>query len=173
MHGPGDFCHGCNRLVCHCPPEPDPEPYYDASYQAGYDACLADGYSERPMTEWIYRTGARARWDADAARLRHHMTPLRFAEHTWRRHHASARAYAWWFERQYGWDLGAYLVGYDAAGAGLPPAVCDARAHARAEAALDAYAPLDPSRPEPAGRTSAATRTPGRRATGSRVAALR
>ena len=45
MPGPGDFCHGCNRLICRCPPEPDLDTYAEASYQAGYEACLADGYS--------------------------------------------------------------------------------------------------------------------------------
>ena len=61
MPGPGDFCHGCNRLLCRCPPEPDVDAYFEASYQAGYDACTADGYCERPMTEWVYRTGSRTR----------------------------------------------------------------------------------------------------------------
>ena len=70
------------------------------------------------------------------------MTPLRFAGLTWRTHHASVWAYGRWFERQYGYDLEAYLVGFDDAGAGLPSAVCDERAHARAEAALDAYGPV-------------------------------
>ena len=96
------------------------------------------------MTEWVYRTGSRAVWDAEAKRLRHHMTPLRFAELTWRHHHASAWAYGRWFERLYGFDLEGYLAGFDDAGAGLPSAVCDERAHARAEAALDAYCPPHP-----------------------------
>ena len=59
MPGPGDFCHGCNRLLCRCLPEPDVDAHYEASYQAGYDAYLADGYRERPLTEWVYRTGSR------------------------------------------------------------------------------------------------------------------
>ena len=113
-----------------------------ASYEAGYEACQADGYSERPMTEWVYLTGSRTTWDAEAKRLRHHMVPLRFAELTWRRHHASAQGYRQWFERRYGHDLGAYLAGYDDAGAGLPSAACDPDGHARAGAALDGYAPL-------------------------------
>ena len=142
MPGPGDFCHGCNRLLCRCLPEPDHDAHAEASYQAGYEACLADGYCERPMTEWVYRTGSRAVWDAEAERLRHHMTPLRFAELSWRHRHASARAYARWFERQVGYDLDAYLAGYDDAGAGLPSAVRDAEAYARAEAALAAYEPV-------------------------------
>ena len=142
MPGPGDFCHGCNRLLCRCQPEPDVDAHDEASYQAGYDACLADGYSERPMTEWVYRTGSRVTWDAEMRCLRHHMTPLRFAELTWRTHHASAQGYGQWFARLYGFDLEAYLAGYDDAGAGLPSAVCDERAHARAEAALDLYAPI-------------------------------
>ena len=141
MPGPGDFCHGCNRLLCRCQPEPDFDAHFEASYQAGYEACLADGYCERPLTEWVYRTGSRVMWDAEMRCLRHHMTPLRFAELTWRHRHASARAYGRWFERQYGLDLEGYLAGFDDAGAGLPSAVCDESAHAHAEAALDAYCP--------------------------------
>ena len=120
MPGPGDFCHGCNRLLCQCQPEPEYDHHFEASYEAGYEACLADGYCERPMTEWVYLTGRRAVWDAEEKCLRHHMTLLRFAELTWRTHHTSRWAYARWFERQYGFDLEAYLVGYDDAGAGLP-----------------------------------------------------
>ena len=145
MLGPGDFCHGCNRFLCRCLPEPDPEIFYQEAYEAGYEACLADGYSERPMTEWVYLTGSRAKWDVGAKCLRHHMTPLRFAELTWRCHHASAWRYRQWFERQYGHDLEAYLAGYDDAGAGLPSAARDPEAHARAEAALDAYRSPQPS----------------------------
>ena len=141
MPGPGDFCHGCNRLLCRCPPEPESGGHLDESYQAGYDACLADGYSERPMTEWVYVTGSRVTWDPEMRCLRHHMTPLRFAELTWRHRHASAWAYARWFERQYGHDLPEYLAGYDDAGAGLPSAVHDVRVHERAGEALDAYCP--------------------------------
>ena len=150
MPGPGDFCHGCNRLICRCPPEPDPEVQYLASYQAGYESCLADGYSEHPLAEWVYRTGSHVTWDAGAGRHRHHMTPLRFAGFGWRTHHASARAYGRWFGRQYGHDLESYLAGYDDAGAGLPSAACDERAHAHAEAALDAYEPVPDPVEEPA-----------------------
>ena len=64
-------------------------------------------------------------------------------------HHTSAWAYGRWFERQYGYDLEGYLAGYDDAGAGLPSAVCDERAHARAEAALDAYEPMPDLEEEP------------------------
>ena len=145
MPGPGDFCHGCNRLLCRCLPEPDPEAYYEVAYQAGYYACLADGYAERPMTEWIYVTGQRTGWDAEAGRLRHHMTPLRFAEWTWRHRHPSRWAYARWFERLHGLDLEGYLAGFDDAGAGLPSAVCDPEHHARCVVAVDAGEPL----PEP------------------------
>ena len=35
------------------------------------------GYSERPMTEWVYRTGSHAAWGAAEKRLVHHMTPAR------------------------------------------------------------------------------------------------
>lgn len=139
LPGPGDFCHGCNRLLCRCLPEPEFDAHWVESYEEGYDACLADGYSERPMMEWVYLTGSRTTWDAEARRLAHHMTPLRFAELTWRTYHASAWQYRRWFERQYGHDLEAYLAGYDAAGCGLPSAVADPEAHERAEAALDAY----------------------------------
>jgi hypothetical protein len=139
MPGPGDFCHGCNRLLCRCLPEPDPEDQYEEAYEAGYEACLADGYCERPMTEWVYLTGSRVTWDAEMRCLRHHMTPLRLSELTWQTHHTSVWAYRRWFERQYGFDLEAYLAGYDDAGAGLPSAVRDPDGHARAEAALDGY----------------------------------
>ena len=149
MPGPGDFCHGCNRLVCRCLPEPDVHYIFEASYQAGYEACLADGYSERPLTEWVYLTGSRCRWDATEKRLVHHMAPLRFAELTWRHRHASVWAYGRWFERQYGSDLDGYLAGYDDAGAGLPSAIADPEAHARAEAALDGHEPV-PKHVEPA-----------------------
>jgi hypothetical protein len=157
MPGPGDFCHGCNRLLCRCQPEPSAaserriDAYFEASYEAGHEACLEGGYSERPMTEWVYRTGSRAVWDAEAKCLRYFMTPLRFAELTWRHRHASVWAYGRWFERLFGFDLEGYLAGFDDAGAGLPSAVCDERVHARAEAALDAYGPvldLD-AKPEP------------------------
>ncbi|GAB5550266.1 MAG: hypothetical protein SangKO_100260 [Sandaracinaceae bacterium] len=124
--------------MCRCQPEPDVDAYYDASYQTGYEACLADGYSERPMTEWVYRTGSRVTRDAEAKRLCHHMTPLRFAGLTWRTRHASVYAYRRWFERHFEHDLDAYLAGYDDAGAGLPSAVADPEAHARAAALLDA-----------------------------------
>ncbi|OZC01436.1 hypothetical protein BSZ36_17305 [Rubricoccus marinus] len=136
-------------MLCRCLPEPDVDAHYEASYEAGHEACLADGYSERPMTEWVYQTGSRAKWDAEAKCLRHHMTPLRFAKLTWRHRHASDWAYILWFERQYGYDLEGYLAGFDDAGAGLPSAVCDERAHARAEAALDAYEPVPDPEPEP------------------------
>ncbi|MEM1044214.1 MAG: hypothetical protein AAGI91_16520 [Bacteroidota bacterium] len=136
-------------MLCRCQPEPDVDAHFEASYQAGYGACLADGYCERPMTEWVYLTGSRVTWDAEARCLRHHMTPLRFAGLTWRTHHASAWAYGRWFERQYGHDLESYLVGYDDAGAGLPSAVCDPRAHARAEAALGACEPTPDLDEEP------------------------
>ena len=142
MPGPGDFCHGCNRLLCRCQPEADHDAHFEASYQAGYEACRADGYSERPMTEWVYRTGSHAMWDAEAKCLRHHMTPLHLKELTWRHRHVSACAYGRWFEQLYGFDLEGYLAGFDDAGAGLPSAVCDEQAHARAEAALDAYEPM-------------------------------
>ena len=148
MPGPGDFCHGCNRLLCRCFPEPDHESYFQASYQAGYEACLDDGYSERPMTEWVYRTGSHAVWDAAEKRLVHHMTPLGFAELTWRHRYASAGAYRRWFERQCGHDLEEYLAGYDDAGAGLPSASADPEAHAKAEAALDACEPIPRDAPE-------------------------
>ena len=148
LPGPGDFCHGCNRLLCRCQPEPDVDAHWEASYQAGYEACLADGYCERPMTEWIYPTGQRATWDAEAKVFRYRMTPLRYVEWTWRHRHASAQGYARWFERQYGHDLEAYLAGFDDAGAGLPSEVADPEAHARAVAALDGDAPLpEVSRP--------------------------
>ena len=149
MPGPGDFCHGCNRLACRCLPEPDHESYFQASYQAGYDACLADGYSERPMTEWVYLTGSRCTWDAAEKRLRHHMTAFHFAELTWRHRHADACAYRRWFERQHGHDLAEYLAGYDDAGAGLPSALANPEAHAEAEAALRACGPIPHDAPEP------------------------
>jgi hypothetical protein len=145
MPGPGDFCHGCNRLLCRCLPEPDPEVFFERAYEAGHEACLADGYSKRPMTEWIYVTGQRATWDAEAKVFRYRMTSLRFAEWTWRHHHASPWHYARWFERQHGLNLESFLAGYDDAGAGLPSAVSAPEHHAACEAALLAGDPL----PEP------------------------
>lgn len=154
MPGPGDVCHGCNRLLCRCLPEPDVDAHHETSYQAGYEACLADGYSERPLTEWIYLTGRRATWDVEAKCFRYFMTPLRFAVLTWRTHHASAWAYARWFERLYGYDLEAYLAGYDDAGAGLPSEVADPEAHARAVAALDGNASLSEVSQSPRARAA-------------------
>ena len=144
LPGPGDQCLCGAYYGCRCPPEPDPDAYYEASYEAGYDHCLADGYSERPLTEWVYRTGYRVRYERDAdgrQRAVHVMTALRFAEFTWRHRHGSEAAYAVWFERQYGFDLAAYLAGYDDAGAGLPSAVADPDRHALCAEALDGYAP--------------------------------
>jgi len=156
MPGPGDVCHGCNRLLCQCQPEPDVDAYLEASYEAGYDACLADGYSQRPMTEWIYRTGSRAVWNAHR-QLVHHMTPLWFTEITWRHRHTGVWAYARWFERHYQLDLDAYLEGFDDAGAGLPSAVAEPARHAHAVAALDAYDPTQaPPRIQPQSRRRAA-----------------
>ena len=149
MPGPGDFCHGCNRLLCRCLPEPEYDAHCDESYEAGYEACLADGYSERPMTEWMESSAFKVTWDAESKEYRYHMAGLRVVESTWRHHHANAQAYRRWFERQFGYDLEAYLAGYDDAGAGLPSAVDDERAHARAEAALDAYAPPPEASPSP------------------------
>ena len=148
MPGPGDFCHGCNRLLCRCQPELDCDVRFEASYEAGYDACLADGYCERPLTEWVYPTGSHVTWDAEAGCLHHHMTPLRFAELTWRHRHASVWAYGRWFERQYGYDLESYLAGYDDAGAGLPSEVSEPEHHARWGVALDAYGPIPEPEPE-------------------------
>ena len=123
------------------PPEPDPEADYDGAYQAGHDTCLADGYSERPMTEWVYATACRVRWDTAERRLVWAMTPVRFDELTWRHAHADAAAYARWFEREYGHDLAAYLAGYDDAGAGLPSAAAEPGRHRAFAGALDALGP--------------------------------
>jgi len=144
LPGPGDQCLCGSYYACRCAPEPNDDAYYEASYEAGYDHCLADGYDEGPLTEWVYRSGYRIRYvpDADGRRQAVHvMTPLRFAELTWRHGHASEAAYAVWFERQYGFDLASYLAGYDDAGAGLPSAVSDPDRHAACAEALDACEP--------------------------------
>ena len=52
LPGPGDFCPGCNRLLCRCRPEPDPDALYDEAYDRGYDACLQDGYDNHPLATW-------------------------------------------------------------------------------------------------------------------------
>ena len=134
---PGGLCF-CGHLICpDCQQDPDWDTYHDASYQAGYDHCTADGYDDRPMTEWIYRTACRTEWIG--GRIEYHMTPIRFAELSWRRAHASASAYRRWFEREYGYDLEDYLQGYDDAGAGLPSAVGEPEVYAVCAARLDAY----------------------------------
>ena len=136
---PTDFCPGCACARCTCPHPALAEARLRAAYEAGHADALADGYDGRPGAEWVYRTGHRTTWDAAARRWRHHMTALRFAAFTWRRHHRTAAAFARWFGREYGHDLAAYLAGYDDAGAGLPSAVAEPEAHARAAAVLDAY----------------------------------
>ncbi|MDT7858216.1 hypothetical protein RQM47_16325 [Rubrivirga sp. S365] len=137
---PSDFCPGCARTTCRCRPAPDDDrwgdPHEGASYQAGYDACLADGYDQGPLAEWVYRTDARPVWDG--RRVVRRPAPGLFAGLSWRDHHASEAAHAAWFRRQYGLDLPAYLAGHDDAGAGLPSAVGDPDGHARAAADLDA-----------------------------------
>ncbi|PAP77251.1 hypothetical protein [Rubrivirga marina] len=108
LPGYGDACLCGSYGPCRCAPGPDVDAYYEASYEAGYDHCLADGYSERPLTEWVYRTGYRVRYERDAdgqQRVSHVMTALRFAEFTWRHYHRTEAAYGVWFERQYGFDL--------------------------------------------------------------------
>ncbi|MEM1044393.1 MAG: hypothetical protein AAGI91_17425 [Bacteroidota bacterium] len=134
---PSDFCPDCNRLTCRCFPDshcggPEYGARWCSSYEAGHEACLADGYSERPMTEWIYPVVVKGRGvmlDRLGARVR-------FDEFTWRHRHGDAWRYRAWFERLFGHDLEAYLAGYDDAGAGLPSAVSESGAHARAVAAL-------------------------------------
>ena len=145
--GPGDFCAGCNRLVCGCRPGPDHDGHYDRSYEAGYAHCLIDGYDDRPGTEYIYRSGCYTAWDAAARQMRHHMMPVWFVELTWRCANRTVCGYRRWFEHEYGYDLELYLAGYDDAGSGLPSAVASPEAHARAAAALGAYELL-PCEPE-------------------------
>ncbi len=141
LPGYGDMCLCGSYGACRCQPEPDADQHYEDSYQAGYEACEADGYSERPMTEWIYPTWHRARWSTQVRRLVHTMTELRYAEFTWRHSHTSAAAYGRWFEKSYGFDLDSYLAGYDDAGAGLPSAVADPERHRIYAEALDALEP--------------------------------
>ena len=154
--GPGDQCVCGAYHGCRCRPEPEFDRHWQGSYQAGYEACEADGYSERPLAEWVYRTFHRARWCPTERRVVYAMTAERYGELTWRRHHRTEAAYARWFERQYGFDLGAYLAGYDDAGAGLPSAVADPERHALLAAALDAYEPMPDLYEEPVGPWSLA-----------------
>ena len=141
LPGYGDMCL-CGRYYgCRCQPEPEFDRHWEDSYQAGHEACLADGYSERPGNEWVYATHHRAAWSTTERRLVYAMTTARFSEFTWRHGHASAAAYGRWFERSYGHDLDGYLSGYDDAGAGLPDAVSDPERHRVCAAALDAYEP--------------------------------
>ncbi|PAP76367.1 hypothetical protein [Rubrivirga marina] len=145
LPGYGDACLCGSYGPCRCPPEPDADAYHQASYEAGYGHCTADGYDERPLTEWVYRTGYRVRYDRGPdgrPRATHVMTALRFAAFTWRHGHRSEAAYSVWFERQYRFDLASYLMGYDDAGAGLPSAVDDPERHRLCAEALDAYEPM-------------------------------
>ncbi len=141
LPGPGDQCFCGSYGACRCQPEPDVEQHYEDSYQAGFEACQADGYSERPMTIWIYQTWHRARWCTEARRLVYTMTTKRFSELTWRHQHASAAAYGRWFERSYGFNLESYVAGYDDAGAGLPSEVSDPERHRIYAEAMDAFEP--------------------------------
>lgn len=154
LPGYGDMCLCGSYGACRCQPEPDVDGYYQQSYQAGYEACQADGYDERPMTEWIYRTGCRYISEAGPdgrPRLVHVMTELRFAEFTWRRFNATEGAYRRWFERQYGFDLQYYLYGYDDAGAGLPSELDDPDRNRAFAEALDALEPEPDLYDEPLG----------------------
>ena len=142
LPGYGDACLCGDYYACRCRPEPDVSAHHEASYQAGYEACLADGYDERPMTEWVYRTGHRCLYRPGPdgrPRPIHAMTALWFAEFTWRRFCRTEAAYRRWFESEYGHDLAEYLAGYDAAGAGLPSAASDPDRHAVCVAVLEGY----------------------------------
>lgn len=142
-----NYCPGgCGEyLGCRCGQiEAAYEAHSEASYTAGYEACLADGYDERPMTEWVYRSGTRHVHEAGPdgrPRLVRLMVPVYFAELTWRRYNASETVYRLWFERTYGYDLEDYLAGYDDKGAGLPSAVEDPERHRLCAEALDALEP--------------------------------
>jgi len=141
-----NYCPGCNEYCrCRCGQiEAAHTAHRDESYAAGYEACLADGYCERPMTEWVYRSGTRHVHEAGPdgrRRLVRLMVPVYFAELTWRRYNRTETAYRLWFERTYGYDLADYLAGYDDAGAGLPSAVEDPERHRLCAEALDALEP--------------------------------
>ncbi len=141
-----NYCPGCNEyLGCHCGQiEAAYEARRDASYEAGYEACLADSYDERPMTEWVYRSGTRHTVETGPdgrRRVVRHTVPVYFAELTWRRYNRTEAAYRAWFERTYGHDLDEYLAGYDDAGAGLPSAVDDPERYRLCAEALDDYEP--------------------------------
>lgn len=140
LPGYGDRCLCGSYYGCHCPPEPDVDGYLDASYVAGFDACAADGYDDRPLAEYIYKTYHRVRWSTAERRLVYAMTDERFAEFTWRHAHRDGVAYAWWFGREHGHDLSEYLAGYDDCGAGLPCAVREPEQHRLYAEALDALA---------------------------------
>ena len=141
---PTDFCSGCARARCACPHPAHDDARRAAAYAAGHAACLEGGYDDRPMTEWVYRTGHRCLYvpgPDGRPRPVHAMTAVRFAAFTWRRFSRNEGAYRRWFEREYGHDLAAYLAGFDDAGAGLPSAVDDPGRHRACAAALDAYGP--------------------------------
>ena len=141
---PTDFCPGCARARCACPHPAHEDARHAAAYAAGHAAGLEGGYDDRPMTEWVYRTGHRVLYRPGPdgrPRLVYAMTPIRFAAFSWRRFNRTGGAYRRWFEREYGHDLRAYLAGFDDAGAGLPSAVDDPECHAVSASALDAYGP--------------------------------
>ena len=141
-----NYCPGCgDYLSCRCGQvEAAHAAHRDDSYTAGYDAAQADGYDQRPMAEWVYRSDVRHTYEDGPdgrRRLVRRRVPVYFAELTWRRYNATEGAYRRWFEREYVWDLESYLEGYDDAGAGLPSAVGDPERHRLCAEALDAYEP--------------------------------
>lgn len=54
---PSDFCPGCNRIRCTCPPpgreEAQAEEAYERGYEAGAEFSPVDGPDNRPDPSWL------------------------------------------------------------------------------------------------------------------------
>ena len=143
---PTDFCPGCNRTRCACPPPGYEDYLYAEAYQRGYDACEADGYDEHPLNVWP-ADEAEAALARDWRRL---CTGGHVTSTEGRRIYGStvfnARPRPWPWPYLYNplageRDTEAYLAGWDDCGAGLPSAVRDPEEHAVHAAAIDACEP--------------------------------
>ncbi|MEL6615215.1 MAG: hypothetical protein AAFQ43_05730 [Bacteroidota bacterium] len=144
---PSDYCAGCNRIRCQCPPPGYEEHVRDEAYERGYSACLADGYSEHPL----YWMSVSSEAEAALARVwRHLCTGGRIIDTNGRRVYGShvfgARPRPWpWPFRSNPLtsepDPESFLEGWDDAGAGMPSAIQDPDAHAVHAKALDDYEP--------------------------------
>ncbi|OZC02397.1 hypothetical protein [Rubricoccus marinus] len=45
---PSHFCPGCSARFCQCSTADGYDDHLDASYADGYDACVVDGFENRP-----------------------------------------------------------------------------------------------------------------------------